>query len=178
MGLVWAVSLVLVVLAYFFTIIPQLKVKAQLGKELAEKQQLYDAAVNAAKEENKKELADEIDVLKSKLSDYAVEYEDSANLIFDISRIAADKQLNAFTIKATDQSREQAQLTAKNLQENSIDISFASNFREFATFLNALERHRPVVFIDRFKVLRTEKGENPASADMGLTIFVRKRPEG
>jgi len=178
MSVVWAASLVLFVLAYFLVISPQLKVKAQLVSELAEKQQIYDAAVSAAQEDNKKKQAEEIEGLKGKLGDYAVEFEESANLTFDIGRIAADKQLGSFTIKTPDQSKDSDKLGPKYLQENRIEIAFASNFRQFAALLNALERHRPVIFVDRFKVLRSGQGEASNKVDMDLSVFVRKRPEG
>jgi hypothetical protein len=178
MSVVWAVSIVLVALVYFLVISPQLKVKAQLAQELGEKQQMYDAAASAAQEDNKKKLTYEIEVLKSKLGDYAIEFEESANLTFDIGRIAADKQVGSFTVKTSEQSRDSDQSGPKYLQENRIEIAFASNFRQFAAFLNALERHRPVIFVDRFKVLRQEQGGASNKVDMGLSVFVRKRPEG
>jgi Tfp pilus assembly protein PilO len=180
MSVVWAVSFVLFVLAYFLVISPQLQVKAQLVKEVVEKQQEYNAAVNAAQEDNKKKLADEVDGLKSKLGDYAVEFEESANLTFDISRIAADKQVGSFTVKTTEQSKDadRDKSAPKYLQENRIDISFASNFGQFASFLNALERHRPVIFVDKFKVSRGTQGETVHEVDMDLSVLVKKRPEG
>jgi Tfp pilus assembly protein PilO len=177
-SVVWAVSFVLLMLAYFLVISPRLEVKAQLAKELVEKQQMYDAAVNAAQDDNKKKLADEVEVLKSKLGDYAVESDESANLTFDIGRIAADKQVGSFTIKTPDQMRDSDQSDSKYLQENRIDIAFASNFKQFAAFLNAIERHRPVIFVDKFKVSRGEQGGTSNKVDMGLSVFVRKRPEG
>ena len=96
MGLVWAACFVLFVLAYFFVISPQLGVKAQLARELAEKKQMCEVAINIAKEDNKKKLSDEVKGLKSKLSGYAVDSEESANLTLNIGRIAADKQCGFF----------------------------------------------------------------------------------
>jgi Tfp pilus assembly protein PilO len=178
MGLVWAVSLVIFVLVYFFALAPQIKTKAQLLSESAQKRQKYETSLNASKEETKKKLTDEVNVLKVKLNDFAVDFEESANLTFDISRIAADKQVNSFTVKTTEPVKDSTQLSSKILQENRIEIGFTSNFRQFATFLNALERHRPVVFVDRFKISRNDRDESANSVDMSLSVFVRKRPEG
>jgi len=178
MGLVWTVSLVISVLVYFFVLAPQMKIKNQLLGESAEKKQKYDVSLNASKEDNKKKLTDEVSILKSKLSDFAVDFEESANLTFDISRTAADKQVNSFTVKTTEPVRDSAQLTSKILQENRIEVGFTSNFKQFAAFLNALERHRPVVFVDKFKISRNDRDENADAVDMSLSIFVRKRPEG
>jgi Tfp pilus assembly protein PilO len=176
--MVWAVCLVLFVLAYFFVIAPRIKVKAELVKESTAKRQLYETAIDAANEESSRKLADEVERMKIKLGDYIAEFDESANLTFDIGRIASEKQVGSFTVKTTEQAKTTDQLTSKNLQENRIEIAFESDFRQFATFLNALERHRPVVFVDRFKVSRGGPGEAGHKADMDLSIFVRKRTQG
>jgi hypothetical protein len=177
MGLVWVACLVLFVLAYFFVISPRLEVKARLVMALAEKGRMYEAAIYAAKEENKKKLAEEVEVLKSKLSEYVVDSEESANLTFNISRIAADKQVSSFAVKAVDHLRESGPLESKYLQENCVEVAFESDFTRFATFLNALERHQPVVFVDRFRISRGGRNDNLSTVDMGVSIFIKKRPE-
>ena len=178
MAMVWAACLVLFAIAYFFIIAPRLKVKAELVKKSVETRRMYETAIDAANEESKKKLAEEVKRIKNKLGNYITEFEESANLTFDISRIAADKQVSSFTIKTTDQTKDTDQPESKNLQENRIGIGFESDFRQFTAFLNTLERHRPVVFVDRFKVSRGRTGETGHQVDMDLSIFVRKRTRG
>jgi Tfp pilus assembly protein PilO len=178
LGVVWAVSLVLAVLAFVLVISPRLNVAAKLAGDAAKNKQKYEEAVSAAREENKKKLADELEILKTGLKDYAVEAEDFANLTFDISRIAADKQIIDVSVKTPEQAKTKEQLDSKNLTENRVDISFQSNYVQFASFLNALERHRPVVFIDMFKLSRGERNEPGVKIDMDLTVFVKKRSQG
>jgi regulator of replication initiation timing len=178
MGIVWTVSLVLFSLVYYVVIAPQLKVKNQVFKESTEKKQQFESALSAAQEENKKKLAVEVEELKTRLSDYVSEYEESANLTFSISRIAADKQVSDFTVKTYEQGRVQDAIVSNNLQENHIEIAFASNFLQFASFLNTLERHQPVIFVDRFKVLRGDHGGSTDKADMTLSYFARKKLDG
>jgi hypothetical protein len=178
MGIVWAASLIVFALVYHIVIIPQLKAKAQLLEESTEKKQMFESAISAALEDNKKKMAGEVEELKTRLSDYACEYEESANLTFSISRIAADKQVSDFTVKTSEQGRAQDALAANNMQENHIEISFASDFLQFASFLNTLERHKPVIFVDRFKVLRGGRSGMPDKADMTLSYFARKKLDG
>jgi hypothetical protein len=176
MGIVWGATFVLSAVAYYLLIIPQLKTKAQLTKEAAEKKSQFDMAINASLEENKKKLAADVESLRSKLSNYVSEYEDFANQTFAISRMAGDKQVSAFTVKTSEQdSRQQDQLKAKNLQENKMEIAFSSDFMQFANFLNTLERHQPVVFVDRFKLQRGDQGATTNKVDMSLSFFVRKK---
>jgi Type II secretion system (T2SS), protein M subtype b len=178
MGIVWSVSFFLFAIAYYFIIAPQLKVKAGLLKEATEKKEQLDMALNASLEDNKKKLVAEIESLKTRLSNYVSEYEDSPNLTFAVSRIAGDRQVSAFTVKTSEISRQQDQLTAKNLQENKMEISFVSDFMQFANFINTLERHQPVVFVDRFKVQRDGQGGSANKVDMSLSFFVRKKQTG
>ena len=178
MGIVWAASLVLFALIYYVVIAPQLKIKNQVLKDSTEKKQQFESALNAAQEDNKKKLAGEVEELKTRLSDYVSEYEESANLTFSISRIAADKRVSDFTVKTSEQGKVQDALVAKNLQENRIEIAFASDFLQFASFLNTLERHQPVIFVDRFKVSRGDQSGTPNKVDMTLSYFARKKLDG
>jgi hypothetical protein len=179
MGLVWAGSSLLIVAAFVFLLMPQQKEKQRLIRESAEKQRIYDIALDASREETRKKLVSELESLKSKLNDYAVDYEDSVNMTLDISRIAADKQVTSFTVKTGDQMKSTSKQDMKNLRENRIDVSFNSDFRQFAYLLNILERHRPVVFVDNFKVARSTNDTYGSNrVNMGLSIFVRNRPEG
>ena len=178
MGVVWAASLGLFVLAFVFLVSPQRKITADLAKDLAGKNKLYESAIEAARDENKKKLLDEVQELKSRLGDYVVEFEETANLTFDISRIAGDKQVSSFTVKTPDQSRGSDPSDSKNLQENRVEVSFASEYMQFASFLNDLERHRPIVFVDKFKLGIDRQGEASIKVDMDLSFMVKRKPEG
>jgi hypothetical protein len=178
MALVWAGSVLLFTVVFVFVLMPQHREKQRLNKESVEKQRIYDVALDVSREDTRGKIIAELELLKSRLNDYAVDYEDSVNMTLDISRVAADKQVTSFTVKAGNQMKDTGKNDMKNLSENRIDISFNSDFRQFAYLLNTLERHRPVVFVDKFKVGRGNDTFGSNKVDMGLSIFVRKRPEG
>lgn len=176
MGMVWAGALAVFIAVFLFIVSPQASEKERLNKEVSQKQAAYRDAEAAAKEETKKKLAAELETLRGRLNDYAVDSEDSANLTLDISRLAASNQVSSFTIRTNEQRNNQNEM--KNLQENKIAISFDSSFYQFATLLNAFERHHPVVFVDSFKITRSSDDSSSNKINMDLSIFVRKRPEG
>ena len=175
MGIVWGSSLLVFAAVYYLVIAPQLKVKERLLKEVAEKKELYNTAVDASLEENKKKLANDVEMLRARLNTFVSEYEESANLTFAISRIAGEKQVGSFTVRIPDQDKQQDAF--KNLQENRMEVSYTSDFMQFLNFLNTLERHQPVVFVDRFKVQRGDQGGTSNKVDMSLSFFVRKKQE-
>ena len=50
---------------------------------------------------------------------------------------------------------------------------------KFAAFLNALERSRPVIFIDKFQIIRSRDSNSNHTVDMKLAVLVGKngKPE-
>jgi hypothetical protein len=154
---------------------PQKKTRKQIENQLAEKKQIYNSALKATEEETKVWLNEQIENLRNKLSGFVIDFEDSANLTFDISQIANEKKLDSFSIKGKDTSVSSTDF--KYLRENCIDVGFTAAFNQFATFLNALERHWPVIFVDSFKITRSRRNEPGHKVNMGLALFVRKRQD-
>ena len=176
-GLIWAGCLILFVLAYIIVFAPQRKSKKQVENQLAETQRMYDSAINATKEETKIRLNEEIENLQAKLKDFAIEFEESANLTFDISQLANEKKVDSFSIKDQENRRGFAGAELEHLRENHINISFEGGFNQFAAFLNALERHHPVVFVDNFRITRSRQEDKGNKVDMKLAVLVRKRQD-
>lgn len=176
-ALVWAGSLILSLFAYMIVLAPQRKSKKQVENHLAETKQMYDSAIKSTQEETKIRLNEEIENLQDRLKDFVIEFEDSANLIFDISRIANEKKVDSFSIKTQEDYRGSTGVELKHLCENRINLSFAGSFNQFATFLNTLERHRPVVFVDNFKITRSKQGNSGHKVNMNLAVFMRKRQD-
>jgi len=174
-GLIWAACLVVFLLAYIIVLAPQKGYKKRIGSELAEKKQLYESAVRAAQEETKTRLNEQIEDLRSRLEDFVVDFEDSANLTFDISQIASEKKVDSFSIKNKDNRGLSAIPDCSYIWESQINISFIGGFNQFATFLNALERHRPVIFVDKFTITRSVQDDSGYQVSLNVAAFVRKQ---
>jgi Tfp pilus assembly protein PilO len=177
-GAVWAGCLVALVLTYVLAVGPQKKLRQQADQELEEKKQMYHAVIKTAQEENRGKLNEQIEELRNRLNSFVTDFEDAANLTFDISQIASDKQVDSFRIKSKEKRRRAAVPEPEYIDENHLAVSFAAGFNEFATFLNALERHRPVVFVDRFTITRSKTEDSAHKVSMNLAFFMRKRQEG
>ena len=176
---IWTGCFVLFLFAYMLLLAPQEKSKKQVEKQLADKRQIYNSALEAAKEETKLKLDEEIEQLQSGLKSFVIDSEDLANLIFDIGQIANEKTVTSFRIKTKD-SRQGSGLEIPNcnhIYENQINIGFVASLNRFAAFLNALERHQPIVFVDRFAITRSEQDDSGHQVNMNLAVFVRKRQD-
>ena len=180
MALIWAGCSVPLLFAYMLVLAPQKNIKNQMDVQLAEKKRIYNSAQKATQEETKAKLNEQIEHLQDKLKDFVIDFEDSANLTFDISRIAKEKKVTSLSVKSKESIVGTEIPGCKYISESHIDISFTADFDQFAALLNALERHRPTVFVDRFIINHSSQNDsNPGhQVSASLTIFVRKHQDG
>jgi len=176
-ALIWAGCFVLLFFVHMLMLAPQGKSKKQIKKQLVEKQQIYESLLKATREETKIQLNEQIERLRHDLGNFVIDFEDSANLTFDISQIANEKEVASFSIK-TQEKKKRRDSTIPDyeyISEDHIDVSFTSGFNQFAALLNALERNRPVVFVDRFTIARSKEGNSGHQVNMDVSVIVRKR---
>jgi len=177
-GVIWAICFVIFLFAYLFIVRPQKNTKRLVESRLAEKQQIYESAFRAAQEETKISLNEQIESLQNRLKDFVVEFEDSANLTFDLSQIAEEKKVASFGSKVkSNRGITRNKDEYKYIHENQINISFTGDWNQFATFLNTLERHSPVIFVDKFTITRAGQDESVFRVNLNVAAFVRKQQD-
>jgi len=179
-GVIWAACFVVFLLVYIVVLGPQKKHEKRIENKLTESKQVYESALRAARKETKIRLNEQIERLQSRVEDFVIDFEDSANLTFDISQIANEKKVASFSIKSKDSRGLSTKSEAKYIREDHIVISFIGGFNQFATFLNALERHRPVLFVDKFSITRSgQQDDSGYKVSLNVAAFVKKqRSEG
>jgi len=177
-ALIWAGCFVLILFAYILVVKPQKDNKKRLESVLAERKQMHESALKAAQEETKIQLHEQIERLRDRLEDFVIDSENSANLTFDVSQIASEKKIASFSITSSKDSRRVSTIPNCNyIRENRIDVDFTAGFNQFAIFLNALERHRPAIFIDRFTITRSERDYSGPKVSMELVVLVEKQQD-
>jgi hypothetical protein len=174
-ALIWAGSFVLLVLIYMLALAPQVKSKKVIKSQLNEKRQQYENALQATQEQTKKQLKEQIQKLQQDLDNFALPSEASADLIFDISQIAGENNVTSFSIKTSSGRKSEEIPNCEQIGEYLIEADFESGFNQFASLLNTLERHRPVIFVNTFSILRSEDDQQRNQVKMKLAVFVKKR---
>ncbi len=174
-GLIWAACFVVFLFAYMLVLGPQKNYKKRIENEIAERKQLYESALRAAQKETKIRLNEEIERLRSRLKDFVIDFEDSTDLTFDISQIANEKKVASFSNKVKKSGGLSPIPDCKYISENHIVVSFIGSFNQFATFLNALERHRPVIFVDKFTITRSGQDTSVYRVTLNVAALVKKQ---
>ena len=174
-AIVWTACFVLLFIAHMAMLAPQRNTRRNLEQQLAEKKQIHNSALNAAKKETKEQLNKEIEDLRNKLKDFIIDFENSTNLTFDISRIANEKNVSSFSIETEKtRSKKDKKSENKHVFESEYDVSFlVRSFNQFATLLTDLERHRPAIFIDKFSIYRSDREDSEHRVKMNLTVFIK-----
>ena len=176
-AIIWVACFVIFLLAYMCIVRPQKISKRLLERKFTEKKQVYESAIRAAQKETKIRLNEQIESLQNRLKDFVVDFEDSANLTFDLSQIAEEKKIASFGSKVKNNRGISKTDDYKYIRENLINISFIGDFKQFATFLNALERHRPVIFVDKFTITRSGREDSGYQISLNVTAFVKKQQD-
>jgi len=175
---VWGCSIILALVINMIVIAPQNQCKEQVRKQLAEKKQTYNAIVKMSQEKTRIRLNKKMEQWRDGLKDYVASTEDLAGLTFDIGQIAKDIQIDSFSINHTNASRNQSDADNKYVSERQMNVNFRASFNQFAAFLNAMERHQPVIFVDKFSIIPTDRDDSASQVNMDLSIFIKKRQGG
>lgn len=177
---IWIGCFVIFMFIYFLVLVPQIENKKSLESQFKEQSQTFEFALGLTKQRPWDRLNEELTELKDELGRFVVDLTDATDLTFDIRKIASGKDTSTFTIKTQNaqSNMKKDKSSYRYMQENHINLSFASDFTEFATLLNTLERHRPVVFVDTFSITRSNKGGSQHEVEMDLLVLVGKRPTG
>jgi Tfp pilus assembly protein PilO len=149
----------------------------KLDSELNKKRNTYEFAQNAAREESRKKILKQIEDLRKKLNSFVTDFEDSANLTFDISQIAREKNVASLNVENKNKLTTTDETDSTNISESHINISFTTGFNQFAAFMNALERHQPVLFVNEFRLSRSNHNKSAYQITIDVAALIRKQQD-
>lgn len=171
----WTLCFALFLGVYLMLLLPAQKNAEKLGKILAERKQTYELIVQTEQEQTKHQLAQQINILRDGLHRYVAEPGQMADVIFNISQIANQRKVDAFNIKSKETVKNTTSTKFKYISEEYVDLNFETTFNNFASILNSLERNRPVVFVDKFSINRSDDKSLKSEVKMSLAVFVGQK---
>ena len=173
----WLPCVVLSVVCYLFIIEPEMRRVAALEAELATARSLYSQATEAAKEQNQAELVRRLETVNDRVCDFVLRPDIAPDLAFEIAALASATEVVSLTVKPQANDALSAIANCELIEERKIGIKFDSQFHQFASLLNALERHRPVLFVETFAITRPQHQTDKPRIDMQVAVLVEK-PRG
>ncbi len=169
---IWLSSLAVLIVGFIIFLWPQESAKVRISRQLDEKKQAIVEARQAASEKSRIQLEEDIASLQSVVNDFVMSQTSSANLAFDISRISKNLKIGAFSLTNTDREAFAQVAGSDDILAKPVNLSFTTSFNTFASFLNALERCRPAIFADTFRITDAPGDAGGQQVDMKLLVLV------
>jgi hypothetical protein len=174
LAMTWGPCLLLGTASYAVILRPQLDYRQELEAKLASRKEQYARALAAAREKDQDLLAAEVESLRHRVADFVVRLEDAPDLAFTIGELANTARLESFSMKPANKNGPETLPEIECLMERRVDLTFAASFRRFAAFLNTLERHHPVLFVETFAISRPLDKDAEPEASLELAVLVEK----
>lgn len=149
----------------------------ELRARLADAKNLYSVAQEAAKKEDQVRMAESVETLHNRVSEFSVRLETAPDLVFEIAQLASDTGVASFAMKPRGRQGLDTVPNCDRIGEKRIDVSFTSCFHGFAALLNALERHHPVLFVESFTISHPRVRSSEPQVNMELAVLIQK-PQG
>lgn len=173
-GGTWGVWLVLTAVIYVLTLGPQNTLMARLQKEFVFSNEDYGLAQTAGRPQTKASMEQKLKALNQKTAYFVVPPDNAAQLILQISQLAAKNNLQDFTTKMVNSFATSKQNDTSNIVEAWLELEFTGSFPQMAAFINALERNDPVVFIENINLRRGTQANALPSASIQISYFTGK----
>lgn len=178
MAVVWGPFLLLMIGFHLLVLGPKMRRVKALEAELADARMILSRAMDAAKEENRMALREAVAQVDDRVSDFVLRPETAPDLGFEIGQLANRTGAESFNMKPRNRQRSAAVADCDQFGEERIDVSFRSRFHDFAALLNAVERHRPILFVETFVIDRPRTPSSKPQASMELAVLVEKPHDG
>lgn len=174
---IWVPSFALAGASILWVLVPQTHRSQAIRVKLTETKQLYAVAQEAVRTDDQSRLVQTVERLDRRVSDFVVPLEGAPDLAFEIAQLANQTGIESFSMKPRNRQGLDTVPECERIGEKQIDVSFVAPFHRFAAFLNAMERHHPVLFVETFTIVHPQVQSADPQINMQLAVLAEK-PQG
>jgi hypothetical protein len=174
----WAVSVVVVGAGHVLFYQPQKAELAQVRKQFSESQTELENAQLAAQDQVKEKMKLRCEETSRLISEFSTKPDKMTELVFQVGQIANDLRLAEFSSKNEKRKDKSTVEKSKTLDESWLNVEFFATFNQFSEFINRLERHCPVVFIEEVAFRRGTSRAKGHTASLRLSFLAEKDAGG
>lgn len=146
----------------------------QARRDLQESQEKLAFAQSAQKEETKQRTKERLEIAKNSLDTFSCAASKESELIFDIGQLAHTLSLKKFTSRFPENKPEQILDKTDRISEGWLTVEFVADYLALSAFVNSIERHTPVLFVESIQLRPGEDDEHEATIRMNLSYLIRK----
>jgi hypothetical protein len=171
-GGLWTVWLIITAAIYALVLGPQNTLMAKLNQEFADSNEKYTLAQTAGRHDTKIHLDESLKAIRQKTARFIIPAENATDLMFHISQLATQYQLQKFSAKDRPIGVFAEDNEKSKVAENWQELSFSGDFIQIASFLNSLERNQPVIFVENIDIHRDSQKISLMEAKVLISYLV------
>jgi hypothetical protein len=159
---VWGVWLAISVLLYLLILGPQGRLMATLQQTMQTATEDHELAQKAHRPETKLHIQERMEKATQNLNQFMIGADAASKLTVLISQLAAQQSLADFSVKTRELPPTFDDPKKSGITEAWLELTFSGPFNQCAAYINALERNKPVIFIESAEIQRNaQTTENP-----------------
>ena len=170
----WAVCVVVIGGGFVLFFQPQKIELAQVQQQFSESQTELEKAQLAAQDQTKEKMKLRCEETSRLISEFSTKPDKMTELVFQVGKIANDLRLAEFSSKNEKRKDQSTVKKSKTLEEAWLNVEFFATFNQFAEFINRLERHCPVVFVEEVSFRRGTSKAKGHAASLRLSFLAEK----
>jgi len=171
---VWAVCVVGIGGGFVLFFQPQKIERTQVQKQFSESQAELEKAQLAAQDQAKEKMKRRCEETSRLISEFSTKPDKMTELVFQVGQIANDLRLTEFSSKNEKRKDQSTVEKSKTLEEAWLNVEFFATFNQFAEFINRLERHCPVVFVEEVSFRRGTTKAKGHAVSLRLSFLAEK----
>lgn len=175
--LLWGFPAAALIFANGLVLGPQRKAVKHVEAELKEKSQLYNSYMLTSSVPAREIRARKIAKVTEQLEQFVTDIDNLDNLTFKISELATNCGVRSFKSQGLDDGAFSTMTNYDRLGRMTLLMDFGSSFNELARLISLLERHKPIVIVDRFTIMRSSDQSNTHRMNIYLSVYVRREIE-
>lgn len=171
----WVVCASILVFAYLFLLFPTQRKLAYVRNRLDSIRGKYDEATEFVSGKYLDKMREQVARLETEINKYLVPGEEAKTNAFRVSQIAEQSGVKGFSTKFRTSSTATVVDNCPQVETSRIDISFQGQYKQFVRLINDFERHQPIVLVESFSIIASDKGDKLNKVKIALTILVDNR---
>lgn len=175
--LLWGFPFAALLLANGLMFGPQRKAVKYMETELASKSEQYNNYKLTSSSRSRAARSRQIARTTKILEKFVTDANSLDNLTFKISEFASDCGVSFFKSNALDGEVFSEISNYYRIGRMTLLLDFNSSFNEFVKLINLLERHKPIVLIEKFSIATVYGDDSLHRMTIYLNIYVRRYPE-
>ncbi len=173
-GVFWLLFVVIIIAVYAFGLRGVHREANQIIERLSNEIAKLNNPFGPVGERGLHMFDERLEMFHERYSDFVVEPDYVHNFPLKISQIAKKIGIRSISTKGKTGLLYSEIPNCERIVTSHINISWTGTYRQFAQLVNALERYRPVILIDRFRVSRSSLSSKLNEINIGLVIIVEK----